>query len=311
MRSTDSMTLSFDAWLSALREVCGSFDSTPLDRQGFRGDISKRSTGGIEIAGITTNVERIVRRRPQHSDDRHCFLIVQKQGHATLVQNGVSIAMRPGEMVLMDSAKACDIFPHGLIEHESFHLPRSEVIHRFGHQPVPFMKIVADCASGQIMQLIVSRMLSGQLATADAQEHGVADSLIALLPAIYQHQAAAPSLFEQASSTLYLCIQQFIDQHLHEDEIGPERLASQFHISIRQLYRLFERHDETVCRYVQRRRLERCAEELANPMLADRSITQIAYKWGFTDSTHFSRAFKREFSSSPRNYRRAQLENAA
>ncbi|WP_136065323.1 transcriptional regulator FeaR [Modicisalibacter radicis] len=313
MQSTDTMTLSFDAWLSALRDVCGNFDSIPLDRQSFRGDVSRRSVGGIEIADITTNAERVVRSRPhQHDDDRHCFLIVQKQGHATLVQNGVSIAMRPGEMLLMDSARACEIFPHGLIEHESFHLPRGEVARQFGRQPVPFMKIVAGCTSGQIMQLIVNRMVSGPLAAdAQEQESGVANSLIALLPAIYQHQAATPSLFDQAGSTLYLCIQQFIDQHLHEDELGPERLASQFHVSIRQLYRLFERHDETVCRYVQRRRLARCGEELANPMLADRSITQIAYKWGFTDSAHFSRAFKREFSSSPRDYRRSQLAKAA
>ncbi|GAB2786953.1 transcriptional regulator FeaR [Halomonas shantousis] len=314
MQSTDSMTLSFDAWLNALRSVCGSFDSTPLDRQGFRGRISKRSVGGVEIADITTNAERIVRSRPQRpDDDRHCFLVVQKQGHATLVQNGVSIAMRPGEMVLMDSAKACEIFPHGLIEHESFHLPRDEVARQFDRQPVPFMKIVAGCTSGQIMQLIVNRMLSGPLADAGApeQDSGVANSLIALLPAIYQHQATMPSLWDQASSTLYACIQQFIDQHLHEDELGPERLAAQFHISIRQLYRLFEQHEEAVCRYVQRRRLERCAEELANPAKASRSITQIAYQWGFIDSAHFSRSFKREFGSAPREYRRARLDAAA
>lgn len=308
MQSMDAPTLSFDDWLGALRKVCGSFDSTPLHRQSFSGSVSRRCEGGIEIAGIKTNVERIARRWPfQRSDDsNHCFLIVQKQGRATLVQNGAKLDMRPGEMALLDSAEESEIFPHGLIEHDSFHLPREEVIRRFGHQSVPFMKINADCASGQILQLVVSRIVAGQLAQSETNS-GISDSLIALLPSIHQHQLSSAPLLEQGGDMLYLCIQQFIDQHLQEDELGPGLLAAQFNLSIRQLYRLFEKHNETICRYVQRRRLERCAEELASPAQTNWSITQIAYKWGFSDSAHFSRSFKREFDSSPREYRRSRL----
>lgn len=308
MQSVDSVTPSFDAWLEALRDVCGSFDSTPLSRSNFHGSVSKRHEGGVEIAGITTNAEKIIHHRPSQSDDDgYCFLIVQKQGNATLSQGGNKITLRPGEMVLLDSAEASEIMPHGMIEHDSLHLPRGEVMQRFGQRSVPFMKIAADCASGQIVQLIISRMLTGQLAMGAETDRGVSDSLIALLPSIHQHQSTSPMEMEYNTGNLYLCIQQFIDQHLHEAELTPERLAHNFHISIRQLYRLFEQRDETVCRYVQRRRLERCAEDLASPLQARRSITEIAYRWGFTDSAHFSRSFKREFATSPRKYRQAWL----
>lgn len=270
-----------------------------------------RSNGGVDIANIVTNAEKMTSCRAQrHNEERHCFLVVQKQGHATLVQNDAAITLRPGEMALMDSVKACDIIPHGLIEHDSLHLCRSEVADRFGDTSIPFMKITADCASSQILQLVVNRMVTEPLATANECEGGIPESLVALLPAIHQHQTLSPSFMAQADGTLFVCIQQFIDQHLHEENISPERLAEVFHMSVRQLYRLFEQHGETVCRYVQRRRLTRCAEELSSPTLAKRSITQIAYKWGFTDSAHFSRAFKREFASSPREYRRMRLEYA-
>lgn len=299
---------SFDSWLSALRDTCGSFDSIPLSRSHFHGSVSKRQEGGVEIAGITTNAEKIIHRRPSQSDDNdYCFLIVQKQGSATFSQRGNRITMRPGEMVLLDSAEASEITPHGLIEHDSLHLPRGEIIQRFGQQPVPFMKIAADCASGQVIQLIISRMLTGQLAMESKNDRGISDSLIALLPSIYQHQISSRREVEHNTGNLYLCIMQFIDQHLHEAVLTPELLAHKFHISVRQLYRLFEQRDESVCRYVQRRRLERCAEDLASPLQASRSITEIAYRWGFTDSAHFSRSFKREFESSPREYRRTRL----
>lgn len=299
----------FDVWLGALRQTCGNFDSTPRDRRTFQGHISTRTNGGIDIANIVTDAEKVTSRRAQRCDEeRHCFLVVQKRGRATLVQNDTSITLRPGEMALMDSSKACDVIPHGLIEHDSLHLSRSEVASRFGDISLPFMKIMPDSASGQILQLVVNRMITEPVGSVGEKGQGVADSLVALLPAIYQHQALSPAFMEQADGTLFNCVQQFIDQHLHEEDIGPERLSATFHISVRQLYRLFEQHEETVCRYVQRRRLARCAEELASPMQVKRSITQIAYKWGFTDSAHFSRSFKREFARSPREYRRERLD---
>ncbi|WP_445620231.1 transcriptional regulator FeaR [Kushneria sp. Sum13] len=312
MLTTNATSLPFDVWLGAVRQTCGPFDSIPRDRRSFQGSVSKRCNGGIDIANIVTNAEKITSSHAQRCDeDRYCFLIVQKQGHATLVQDGTHITLRPGEMVLMDSIRACDIIPHGLIEHDSLHLSRREVAERFGNVAIPFMKITAGCASSQILQLVVNRMVTEPLAAAEEKERGISESLSALLPAIYQHQALSPAFLEQADGTLFICVQQFIDQHLHEDDIRPERLASAFHMSVRQLYRLFEQHGETVCRYVQRRRLARCAEELGSPILSRRSITQIAYKWGFTDSAHFSRSFKREFASSPREYRRTRLEHAA
>jgi AraC family transcriptional regulator, positive regulator of tynA and feaB len=39
------------------------------------------------------------------------------------------------------------------------------------------------------------------------------------------------------------------------------------------------------------------------------SITSIAYKWGFTDSAHFSRSFKKQFEVSPKDFRAGRLHH--
>lgn len=59
----------------------------------------------------------------------------------------------------------------------------------------------------------------------------------------------------------------------------------------------------TVVRVIWDRRLERCREEIADPAMALRSITEIAHDWAFSDSQHFSRAFKQRFGMTPREYR--------
>ena len=82
-------------------------------------------------------------------------------------------------------------------------------------------------------------------------------------------------------------------------------------ISVRHLYRLVEEEGDSVCRYIQRARLKRSADDLSNPFLKTESITAIAYKWGFTDSAHFSRSFKKQFEQSPKDFRSTSLAGLA
>lgn len=95
----------------------------------------------------------------------------------------------------------------------------------------------------------------------------------------------------------------FIDTHLDDCDLGVVAIARAFGLSTRSVHKLFEGEPLTVARSIWERRLERCRDEMLDPALAARSITQIAHFWGFSDSQHFSRAFKHRFGMSPRDYR--------
>ena len=103
-------------------------------------------------------------------------------------------------------------------------------------------------------------------------------------------------------------VQKVIDESLSQPGLSPIGLANRLNISVRHLYRLFEEQDDSVCRYIQRARLKRSADDLTNPFLRSESITSIAYKWGFTDSAHFSRSFKKQFEVSPKDFRSSRLQ---
>ncbi len=106
-------------------------------------------------------------------------------------------------------------------------------------------------------------------------------------------------------------MQKVIDESLSQPGLSPLGLANRLNISVRHLYRLFEAQDDSVCRYIQRARLKRSADDLANPLLRGESITAIAYKWGFTDSAHFSRSFKKQFEVSPKEFRSSHVQQVA
>ncbi|MFC7657735.1 helix-turn-helix domain-containing protein [Pseudonocardia benzenivorans] len=75
---------------------------------------------------------------------------------------------------------------------------------------------------------------------------------------------------------------------------------------MRTLHSAFEDSGESVAALVRRTRLARCREDLEEPTAG--SVTEIAFRWGFSDATHFSHVFKREYGMSPRDVRRAARE---
>jgi AraC-like DNA-binding protein len=101
-----------------------------------------------------------------------------------------------------------------------------------------------------------------------------------------------------------LRIHSFIEERLGDPALTPAEIAAAHHISLRQLYKLFGSEGKTVAGWVRDRRLERCRGDLLDPTLRDSPVSAIAARRGFTDPTHFSRAFRERYGVPPGEYRR-------
>jgi AraC-like DNA-binding protein len=95
----------------------------------------------------------------------------------------------------------------------------------------------------------------------------------------------------------------FIEEHLADLELTPDAIAAAQNMSTRTLHRLFEREGLTISGWIRTRRLEHCRQDLADPRLADVSVSSIGSRWALWDAAHFSRLFKSAFGVSPRVYR--------
>jgi AraC-like DNA-binding protein len=98
-------------------------------------------------------------------------------------------------------------------------------------------------------------------------------------------------------------IHAFIRANLGDPDLTPGAIAAAHHISLRYLNKLFQAEGRTVAGWIRERRLERCRRDLAEPRLDDRTIKAIAARWGFTNSAHFSQAFRSAYGLSPREFR--------
>ncbi len=103
-------------------------------------------------------------------------------------------------------------------------------------------------------------------------------------------------------------IQQYIVDNLCDPALTPTRIAESNGITPRYLHLLFEDVGVSVSHWIRERRLERCKDDIARSPATGRSITEIAFDWGFNHPSHFSRTFKQQFGVAPRTYLQRVIE---
>jgi AraC-like DNA-binding protein len=123
----------------------------------------------------------------------------------------------------------------------------------------------------------------------------------------------APLAKQDADSSLRLAqletVKARIQPMLRDPDLNLEAIAAKNRISLRYLHWLFEISETTPWRYIVQQRLEGCRRDLQNSEQADRSVTDIAFSWGFSNSAHFGRRIKAEYGYSPTELRRMVQEH--
>lgn len=151
---------------------------------------------------------------------------------------------------------------------------------------------------GGLLLAQVRALASLEAELSDTMQQAVLRSTLELLAATVSPQLApATSMSERTVSRA----EAEISAHLEDPMLSVEAVAHALGISRRQLDRAFADVGQSAARSIWTQRLERCRRDLLLDPSA--SISDIAFRWGFSDAAHFSRAFRREFGNSPRIYR--------
>ena len=106
---------------------------------------------------------------------------------------------------------------------------------------------------------------------------------------------AQDAVFQQG---LLPAMKRFLDSRLADPGLGIDQLVQAFRCSRSTVFRLFREHGGLQS-YVRDQRLARCFGELTQRESAPARIRQVAMRWGFKDSHHFSRLFKKQFGITP------------
>lgn len=263
--------------------------------------------GSVGIAEIAGEPIQIIRQQDASCCTGVLRLAMQTSGRCVVSQDGRDASLVPGDFAVLDTRRSyqltfdrryqcliVDILPD-LLPMRSTDL-RSLTARRVpGHDGIG--KLTRQFLTG-IAQQAVDRDLRTNHDLASAVINLVTAALVAQL-----NSDVVSTLAENQRQSLLRKIKAFIEAHLAEPELSPAEIARAHHISLRYLQKLFESEGTTVSDWVRRQRLEHCRTELADPRYRAVSIGAIAGRWGFVDSSYFSRVFKATYGATPREFR--------
>lgn len=92
----------------------------------------------------------------------------------------------------------------------------------------------------------------------------------------------------------------YIEGRLTDPGLAPRTIADAVHVSVRTLHRAFAVRETTVMEHVRQRRLERARADL---LATTWTVSEIAARWHFHDSSHFIRAYKKRYGETPTTLR--------
>lgn len=236
----------------------------------------------------------------------HSFLVSQQvEGHSVVKQDGRRAEIGPNQIFFIDTSLPFEIETDA-IRTRSIYLDS-----HFWREIFPergfYTAMALDCETGmgRTCASMIDEVFGMPWEHSDQTMHRLAGCLANLMAVsmVTAHPDQTTNITSQ-TPTLNR-IRDTIHKNLADPELDCTRIASEVGLSVRQVHSVFSASGTTVMRYIWQRRLERIAAELESHALSHKSVSAIAFEWGYNEAAHFSRQFKAHFGVPPAKYRAA------
>lgn len=296
----------FDFWHSVACKKLVDHDSQPECRLTFDAKIETGYLGRLELVLFHNSPMRVShnRRHVAHAKPDHVFVCQQFAGRLFLEQDARGIVLEAGDVALLDP-----LLPYeGNFLADSNTLvvkvPRRELEARVGKTRNMVARLIRPAKPDDRLMSSLSAMLpslAGKMTSISEEMVGNHALDLVALSLAKATEADSPRV-SSAKALVLLNIRAAIEARLSDPSLDAQAVADAVGVSVRYANAVLADHDTSIMRLIQARRLERCRYALEDPRQAHRTVSEIAYGWGFSDMTHFGRRFKRAYGILPREY---------
>jgi AraC family transcriptional regulator, positive regulator of tynA and feaB len=300
-----------DYWRDEASKVAVAHDFNSRVGRAFEGSISTGTLGALTLTMLEhdASVVRRTDRHIRHGAEDDLLLSLLLDGNLVLHQDGRDAEVGPNDLYIVDSRRPFSLEVGPSLRLLLIKIPRCELQGRLGDisaltaRSVTSSEPVASLASGFIA------MLPARIDTLDASAGAkVAQHMLDLVALAFglQLQDAGAALSSSRMTTL-LRLKAIIEARLCDPGLRPAHAAGAAGISVRYANALLRYEGMSLERFIMLRRLQHCRRALEDAAQSFRTVSDIAYSYGFSDMSHFTRRFKAQFGCSPSACRQQAL----
>ena len=293
-------------WKELVRNTYVPLEVSQRGEQSFYGEIFLEPLGCLDLSMLNSCGQHAARTSATiaRSSADYFFVIGQVKGRGTIRQDARETVLDIGGWSLIDTERPYDLIFDGPFQQLVVSVPRAAV---------PNLMKASRVLTGRDLSrpTALGSMFSNYLALLAVQARRLsvetrpllADSILNLLAATVGETLLQTDAVSCPESIQLTRIKAFVLQHLRDPDLCVAKIAGAFHISNRYVHKLFEIEGVTVSEYIRRLRLENCCRDLLSERNRGKSITQIAFSWGFNSAAHFSYLFRQRYQVPASEYR--------
>ncbi len=233
------------------------------------------------------------------------IILCQIYGSGYIVQDGVSHFCGPGSICVY-RARNRTLAWATPYRHVSLHVPAERFREIFpGEAPTGVISVRPDFGPGIIFADLLQSLVRNCEALDSATGARIEDSTLRIFAAVLagqvpKHQTLPAPLKEANKSR----IRSFVREHLRDPGLDITAVAHAVGLSPRYVHELFADEPVPLMKWVWTERLRGVHHDLGSGEFRNHTISGIAYRWGFSSSAHFSRAFHAQYEMTPSQFRR-------
>ncbi len=267
--------------------------------------------GGLMVYDISIDPV-VISRRPIHigeDSNEDFFLTSMVHGRARIRQQEQCYELAPGDLALMAGG-----LPYSIEYRESSRRLIVRIPHAVFRERLvsTHHDLVIGKLPGEGIGLVVSDLMKVVATEARGlpvtDQYTLGQSLLELTASLTRAVLKQRELREEVRHPgLLNRIFAYLEEHYMDPGLTPKIIAEANGISTRYLHSLFRESGTTVLRWVWERRLRAARNDLLDPTQRQHRISEIAFRHGFNDTAHFSRAFRNRFGITPTELRRRAM----
>jgi AraC-like DNA-binding protein len=296
----------FDFWHSVACKNLVEHNSLPECRLTFEAQIETGYLGNVELVLFHNSPMQIshTARHIAHAKSDHLFVCRQIAGVIVIEQDTREIALDTGDVALLDP-----LLPYeGKLSEDSktlvLKVPRRELEARIGKTRDLVARSIKPVRAEDSLMSSLSAMLPSLAGKMNSiSEEMVGNHALDLIAvSLAKTMEADRPRVSGAKALVLLNVRSAIEARLKDSSLDAQAVADAVGVSVRYANAVLADQDTSIMRLIQARRLARCRYALEDPNQAHRTVSEIAYGWGFSDMTHFGRRFKKAYGILPSEY---------
>lgn len=240
------------------------------------------------------------RRQLADTDGEFVVVLITRAGRETVSQGDTEACLRAGDAVAWDSRMPARFGVWEPLSKRSLLIPRAALDEVSGRAWVTGGVMLNGAAPAtRLLTTYLDTLRQALPELGSSAVVAARNATLELFIGALRAEGDVPTT-TMARPALRAGMDRFIERHLLDDTVTPAAIATAHGVSTRTVNRIFNATGQTVSEVIRVRRLARAREEVTE---SDHPISVIAHRWGFSDTSHFSRSFKAHYGSSPTDYR--------